>query len=168
VKRLVPVTTALLLSSCAAPPQGTGVLLGGDASASLEENVNLLGDVITRYDPAIQRFASLAAQSNVEELMKLFLPALKASMGEEAIRKKLELEVIPFFADYEKVVDGSIHPATFPDGRRGAPIYTYMMTKAGVRKPFTIWLLVEGDQALVGLIEVGRCVHGRHPSCGGA
>ena len=122
---------------------------------------------MTVYTPAIQKFASLAAQSDIEGLMNLFVPAMKASKGEEALRNELRRVIIPFFADYDKLYGGASNPATFPDGRKGIAKYTYIMTKSGVQKPFTVWLLMEGDQALVGFIEVNRCIPRKHPICDG-
>lgn len=165
MKQFVLTIVALLLSGCAVSPPG--VVLGGAKQASDTETIQLAVQHLTIYQPAIQKFVLLAAQSDIEELMKLFAPAMKASMGEERLRNELREVVVPFFADHAELFGGASNPATFPDGRKGIANYTYIMTRTGIKKPFTIWLLVEGNQALVGFLEVNRCIPGRHPICDG-
>jgi hypothetical protein len=161
MKQIVLAAITLALSGCA--PPAPGIVVGG-YKASVDDVATLINED-QRRKATIESFASLAAQSNIEGLMRLIVPAAKEEVGEQAYRSGLIREVIPFFADYQELGSQGIAPATFPDGRKGAAYYTYIVTKTGALKPFSIWLLDEGDRTLVGYIDVNRCIRGRHPVC---
>lgn len=158
---------ALALGGCAQSPPG--VVVGGGPALSVEEQMALAADVMRheeRYMATIESFAALAAQSDVDRLELLIEPAVIAEAGEATYRAHLLVEIVPFFADYAQVdsVKG-VAPAIFPDGRRGIAYYTYIITKSGARKPWSIWLLDAGDRTLVGFVDVNHCIAGRHPIC---
>lgn len=163
MKQIALAAITLVLSCCTASPPG--VVVGGGSKASIEEIAALIKQD-ERHKATIESFAALAAQSDVEGLMRVIMPGAKKEVGEEAYRNALVREIIPFFADFEKIQGPQgIAPATFPDGRKGAAYYTYIITKSGARKPFSIWLLDEGDRTLVGYVDVNHCIRGRHPVC---
>ena len=101
MKQFVLAIVALLLSGCSASPPG--VILGGTKNAPVAETTQLAVQHMMIYEPTIQKFASLAAHSDIEGLMNLFVPAMKASTGEETLRNELRLVIVPFFAAYDKL-----------------------------------------------------------------
>ena len=84
--------------------------------------------------------------------------------GEEALKNYLASEVVPFFADAERLDSAwRVVGATFEDNSTGQIAYAYVVTKAGRIKPFTIAWRVEQGRARLMDVKVDRCVKARHP-----
>ena len=84
--------------------------------------------------------------------------------GELALKHYLATEVVPFFADADRLERASrVVGATFEDDSSGQIAYAYVVTTAGKVKPFTIAWRVENGRAKLMDVKVDRCVKARHP-----
>jgi len=116
------------------------------------------------YRPTIESFVQLTTQQNVDAVYNTFGDVPVRANGEAALKHYLATEVLPFFADVERL-DGVLRVvgATFEDDSTGEIAYAYVVTRAGKIKPFTIAWRVEGGRARLMDVKVDRCVKARHP-----
>jgi hypothetical protein len=84
--------------------------------------------------------------------------------GEAAIKHFLASEVIPFFADADRL-DSQLRvtEASFEDGSAGHMAYSYVVTTSGQMKPFVIAWRGGSNKLRVMDVQMGRCVKARHP-----
>ena len=106
----------------------------------------------------------LAKGQNVDALYKTFGEVPVQANGELALKHYLATEVVPFFADADRLERPSrVVGATFEDDSTGQIAYAYVVTKAGQVKPFTLAWRVEQGRARLMDVKVDRCVKARHP-----
>jgi hypothetical protein len=150
---------------------GAPTLLAADAadpaaSAPRSGNVLKLRKTPSPPDhtPTLESFVELAKASNIDALYKTFADVPVQANGEMALKHYLASEVVPFFADVERLDrHWRVVGATFEDDSTGQIAYAYVVTKAGRIKPFTIAWRVENDRARLMDVKVDRCVKARHP-----
>jgi hypothetical protein len=120
------------------------------------------------HAPTVESFVQLAMTGNVDAVYKIFGDVPVQANGELALKHYLSTEVLPFFADVERL-DRSLRVvgATFEDDSSGQIAYAYALTKAGRIKPFTIAWRVEQGRARLMDVKVDRCVPARHPVVAG-
>jgi hypothetical protein len=116
------------------------------------------------HRPTIESFVQLAISQNVDAVYKTFGEVPIQTNGEAALKHYLATEVLPFFADAQRL-DGGLRVvgATFEDDSTGQIAYAYVVTKFGRVRPFTIAWRVEGGRARLMDVKVDRCVRSRHP-----
>jgi hypothetical protein len=116
------------------------------------------------HKPTIESFVQLAKGRNIDAIYKTFGDVPVQANGEMALKHYLATEIVPFFADAERL-DGSwrVVGATFEDDSKGQIAYAYVVTKAGQVKPFTLAWRVENSRAKLMDVKVDRCVASRHP-----
>jgi hypothetical protein len=120
------------------------------------------------HRPTIEAFVRLAAANDVDGLFKTFGDEPVRANGEVAIRHYLTSEVIPFFADSDRLDTHSrVVSATFEDGTTGLIAYAYVVTGSGRMKPFVVAWRLEDGQARWMDVKVDRCVKARHPVSAG-
>jgi hypothetical protein len=116
------------------------------------------------HTPTIESFVQLARGQNIDALYKTFGEVPVQANGELALKHYLATEVVPFFADADRLERPSrVVGATFEDDSNGQIAYAYIVTKAGQVKPFTIAWRVEQGRARLMDVKVDRCVKARHP-----
>jgi len=116
------------------------------------------------HTPTIESFVQLAVSQNVDAVYRTFGDVPIQANGEQALKHYLATEVLPFFADVERLERTSrVVGATFEDDSTGQIAYAYVVTKAGAIKPFTIAWRVDGGRAKLMDVKVDRCVKARHP-----
>ena len=114
--------------------------------------------------PTIESFVQLAKGQNIDAIYKTFGDVPVQANGEMALKHYLATEVVPFFADVERLERASrVVGATFEDDSSGQIAYAYVVTTAGKVKPFTIAWRVEQGRARLMDVKVDRCVKARHP-----
>jgi len=116
------------------------------------------------HGPTIESFVLLAKGRNIDAIYKTFGDVPVQANGELALKHYLATEIVPFFADTDRL-DGSwrVVGATFEDDSKGQIAYAYVVTKGGQVKPFTIAWRVENGRARLMDVKVDRCVQARHP-----
>lgn len=116
------------------------------------------------HTPTLESFVQLAQGQNIDAIYKTFGDVPVQANGELALKHYLATEVVPFFADADRL-DGAwrVVGATFEDDSSGQIAYAYIRTKAGQVKPFTIAWRVEASRAKLMDVKVDRCVKARHP-----
>lgn len=137
-----------------------------DATAPRSGNVLKLRKTAPPPDhtPTLESFVQLARGQNVDALYKTFGDVPVQANGELALKHYLATEVMPFFADVERLERASrVVGATFEDESSGQIAYAYVVTKAGQVRPFTIAWRVEDGRAKLMDVKVDRCVKARHP-----
>jgi hypothetical protein len=116
------------------------------------------------HTPTIESFVQLATTQSIDAVYKTFADEPVQANGELALKTYLASEVMPFFADVERVDrHWRVVGATFADDSTGQIAYAYVVTKAGRIKPFTIAWRVENNKAKLMDVKVDRCVKSRHP-----
>jgi hypothetical protein len=116
------------------------------------------------HTPTIESFVDLARAQNIDALYKTFDDVPVQANGEMALKHYLATEVVPFFADTDRVERTSrVVGATFEDDSTGQMAYAYVLTKSGRLKPFTLAWRVEQGRARLMDVKVDRCVPARHP-----
>ncbi|HEY2978169.1 MAG TPA: hypothetical protein VGJ35_09370 [Burkholderiaceae bacterium] len=147
---------------------GTDAASGGDAaSAPRRGNVLTLRktpSAASDHAPTVAGFVRLAAANNLEALFMSFDDVPVRVNGEAAIKHFLASEVMPFFADADRL-DSQLRvtEATFEDGTTGHMAYSYVVTTSGQIKPFVIAWRGDSDKLRVMDVQLGRCVKARHP-----
>ena len=120
------------------------------------------------HTPTLESFLQLAKNQNIDALYNTFGDVPVQANGEMALKHYLATEVVPFFADADRLERASrVVGATFEDDSTGQIAYAYVVTTAGKMKPFTIAWRVENGRARLMDVKVDRCVKARHPAVPG-
>ena len=120
------------------------------------------------HTPAVEGFVRLAAAGNPDALLHTFDEVPIRANGEVAIKHFVASEVIPFFADVDRL-DGQMRvtEASFEDGSTGHMAYGYVVTTSGQLKPFVLAWRAGDSKLRVMDVQTGRCVKSRHPVTAG-
>jgi hypothetical protein len=114
--------------------------------------------------PTIESFVQLATTKDIDAVYKTFGDVPVQANGEMALKHYLATEVMPFFADVERLErNARVVGATFEDDSTGHIAYAYVVTRSGRVKPFTLAWRVEQGRARLMDVKVDRCVKSRHP-----
>jgi hypothetical protein len=166
----------ILVATCAlaatGASAGTDAPSGGDAaSAPRRGNVLTLRKALApspSHTPAVAGFVRLATTGNLDALFHAFDEVPVRANGEAAIKHFLTSEVIPFFADVDRL-DGQMRvtEASFEDDSTGHMAYGYVVTTSGQLKPFVLGWRGGDSKLRVMDVQMGRCVKARHPVTAG-
>ena len=116
------------------------------------------------HAPTVSGFVRLAAANNLEALFMSFDDVPVRANGETAIKHFLASEVMPFFADTDRLDSQMrVTEASFEDGSAGHMAYTYVVTVSGELKPFVLAWRNDNNKLRVMDVQMGRCVKARHP-----
>ena len=145
---------------------------GSDAaSAARRGNVLTLRKVPAQtpnHAPVVEGFVRLAAGGNLDALFQAFDEVPVQANGEAAIKHYLTREVIPFFADADRLdTSMRVTEASFEDGTTGHMAYSYVVTTSGQIKPFVMAWRSDDGKLRVMDVQMGRCVKARHPVTAG-
>jgi len=166
-------TCLLLALTCAGATGTTLAATEGAAGDNAATSAARRGNVLTlrktpadvpSHAPTIDRFVRLAAAKNLSPLFEAFDAVPVQANGEAAIKHYLTSEVMPFFADADRL-DGQLRvtEASFEDGTAGHMAYAYVVMKSGEIKPFVLAWRREASRLRVMDVQMGRCVAARHP-----
>jgi len=159
IPRLAPMLLALHCMLAAAPAPAA------DDAARTGNVLNLRKSApAVDHTPTIESFVQLAVGQNVDAVYQTFGDVPIQANGELALKHYLATEVLPFFADVQRLERMSrVVGAAFEDASAGQIAYAYVVTKSGAIKPFTIAWRVESGRARLMDVKVDRCVKTRHP-----
>lgn len=164
-----------LLASVLSPLAHSADDVAADSPASAPRNIDDVkraGNVLklrkttppADHTTTIESFVQLAATQSIDAVYKTFADEPVQANGELALKTYLASEVMPFFADVERLDrHWRVVGATFADDSTGQIAYAYVVTKDGRIKPFTIAWRVENNKAKLMDVKVDRCVQSRHP-----
>jgi hypothetical protein len=161
--------TTLLLGTCfAVAAAADDPANAPDAKRDVKRSGNVLNlrkaPAPEDHMPTIESFVQLARGQNIDAIYKTFGDVPVQANGEMALKHYLATEVVPFFADTDRVERTSrVVGATFEDDSTGQMAYAYVLTKSGRLKPFTLAWRVEQGRARLMDVKVDRCVPARHP-----
>jgi hypothetical protein len=163
---------ALFLAACAAALPTYAADDGATAPPDAKRTGNVLklrqAPPPADHAPTLESFLQLVKGRNIDAIYNTFGDVTVQANGEEALKHYLATEVVPFFADVERLErTWRVVGATFEDDSSGQIAYAYAVTKSGQVKPFTIAWRVEGGRARLIDVKVDRCVKARHPVVAG-
>ena len=115
------------------------------------------------YRLVAERFVAAAAARDVEALETVLSPTISARAGKEGVKKVLNEQILPFFADHKEIGRSVSTTGTIAaTGNRSYTFYMYSITKSGQKKPFVIYVADEKGQKVVANILVNRFIEGLH------
>ena len=160
--------------ACSGAHAGSDASTGTDAAGAPHRgNVLTLRNAPTpssspSHAPVVAGFVRLAAAGNLEALFQAFDEVPVQANGEAAIRHFLAREVMPFFADADRLdAQMRVTEASFEDGSTGHMAYSYLVTTSGQIKPFVMAWRSDDSKLRVMDVQMGRCVKARHPVAAG-
>lgn len=163
-----------LAVACSGAHAGSDASIDTDAaSAPRRGNVLTLRKAPTpssspSHTPVVEGFVRLAAADNLDALFQAFDEVPVHANGEAAIRHFLASEVMPFFADADRLdAQMRVTEASFEDGSTGHMAYGYVVTTSGQIKPFVMAWRSDDSKLRVMDVQMGRCVKARHPVAAG-
>jgi hypothetical protein len=113
---------------------------------------------------AADQFVAAAAAGDAARLAAMISPRMRERAGDDAVRRVIATEVVPFFADFQEV-GRSVTTANTTDqfGHRGFVYYLYAVPRGGgEQRPFVLYVVAEGGEPVIANVLVGRLVEGRH------
>jgi len=120
------------------------------------------------HTPTLESFLQLAKNQNIDALYNTFGDVPVQANGEMALKHYLATEVVPFFADADRLERASrVVGATFEDDSTGQIAYAYVVTTSGKMKPFSTRHAIVNGRAKLMDVKVDRCVKARHPAVPG-
>lgn len=111
----------------------------------------------------VDAFLASAASGDAARAAAMISPNLRTQAGERAVDDVVRTQVIPFFADFQKLGAKTITLTTDQFGSRGFTYYMYALPASGEPKPFVLYVVREGGRIVVANVLVNRYVEGRHP-----
>lgn len=156
-----PSHTALLLLAAA--------LLQVPALAAAQGAPSVAADLQMAQDAAPFRrtadaFVASALAGDAARTQSMLSPALVARSGEQAIRRALDTQILPFFTR-GKAPGKSVTVTRTADaaGQQGFAFYMWLQgADASTQRPFTVYVVEEQGRFTVANVVPDRLVEGRH------
>lgn len=116
------------------------------------------------FRQAADRFVAHAMAGDLDGTRAMLSEQLVARSGEASIRRALEAQIVPFFrAGRAPGRSVTVTQTTDAAGQRGYAFYMWMQQEGGApRRPFTVYVVREGERLVVGNVVPDRLVEGRH------
>ena len=109
-------------------------------------------------------FVASALAGDAARTQSMLSPALVARSGEQAIRRALDTQILPFFAR-GKAPGKSVTVTRTTDaaGQQGFAFYMWLRgTDTSTQRPFTVYVVEEEGRFTVANVVPDRLVEGRH------
>ena len=109
-------------------------------------------------------FVASALAGDAARTQSMLSPALVARSGEQAIRRALDTQILPFFAR-GKAPGKSVTVTRTTDaaGQQGFAFYMWLQgTDTSTQRPFTVYVVEEEGRFTVANVVPDRLVEGRH------
>ena len=146
--------TALLAAQAPAAAQ---------AAPSVAADLRMAQDA-ERYRRTADAFVASALAGDVARAQAMLSPTLVSRSGEAAIRRALDTQILPFFAQ-GKAPGRSVTVTRTTDaaGQQGYAFYMWLQAAdPSVQRPFTVYVVEEQGRLAVANIVPDRLVEGRH------
>jgi hypothetical protein len=116
------------------------------------------------FRQAADRFVTRAMAGDVEATYALLSRQLVERSGDAAIRRALETQIVPFFrAGQAPGRSVTTTHTTDAAQQRGFAFYMWMQQSGGAtQRPFTVYVVQEGERYVVANVVPDRLVEGRH------
>ena len=148
---------ALSAAPAAAQPSRTP-----DQPASMETYL-AMSEAEGAFRRTVDAFVAAAAAGEAASVEGMISPSMRERAGEQAVRRVVAAEVLPFFADFKEIGKSvTIANTTDQFGNAGFVYYLYAMSRDAERRPFVVYVVREGGRPVVANVLVGRFVEGRH------
>jgi hypothetical protein len=133
------------------------------ATSSVAADLQMAQDAAP-FRRAADAFVASALAGDAARARGMLSPALIARSGEEAIRRALETQILPFFAR-GKAPGKSVTVTRTTDaaGQQGFAFYMWLQgADASAQRPFTVYVVEEQGRHTVANVVPDRLVEGRH------
>jgi hypothetical protein len=116
------------------------------------------------FRQAADRFVAHAMAGDLEGTRAMLSEQLVARSGEASIRRALEAQIVPFFRSGRGPGRSvTVTQTTDAAGQRGYAFYLWMTQDgAAPQRPYTVYVVREGERYVVANIVPDRLVEGRH------
>ena len=156
----VPQTALWLL---AATLQQVPALAAAQATPSIGAELQMAQDA-QPFRRTADAFVASALAGDAARAQAMLSPALVARSGEAAIRRALDAQILPFFAQ-GKAPGKSVTVTRTTDaaGQQGYAFYMWLQGgDAASQRPFTVYVVEEQGRYTVANVVPDRLVEGRH------
>jgi hypothetical protein len=145
----------------------TAALLAGAAASARAGDITAELQMMADSQPfrqAADRFVARAMAGDLEETQAMLSRELVARSGDAAIRRALEVQIVPFFrAGGGPGRSVTVTQTTNAAGQRGYAFYMWMLQDGGAApRPYTVYVVREGERLVVANVVPDRLVEGRH------
>jgi hypothetical protein len=109
-------------------------------------------------------FVASALAGDAARTQAMLSPALVARSGEQAIRRALDTQILPFFARGKAPGKSvTVTRTTNAAGQQGFAFYMWLQAAdASTQRPFTVYVVEEQGRHTVANVVPDRLVEGRH------
>ena len=109
-------------------------------------------------------FVASAMAGDAARTQAMLSPALVARSGDAAIRRALDAQILPFFAQGTRPGKSvTVTRTTDAAGQQGFAFYMWLQgTDASTQRPFTVYVVEEQGRYTVANVVPDRLVEGRH------
>ena len=153
-------TAATLGAQTTRPPATKAAMT--TTESSMHDELEMMR-VESAFRGTVDAFLASAASGDAARAAAMISPDLRAQAGASAVDDVVRTQVIPFFADFQKLGAKTITLTTDQFGSRGFTYYMYALPASGEPKPFVLYVVREGGRIVVANVLVNRYVEGRHP-----
>jgi predicted NBD/HSP70 family sugar kinase len=162
-KRSHPVLLAFAAALLAAHTPLAAQAPGQAGPPSVEADLRMAEDAAP-FRKVADAFVATALAGDAARAQAMLSPALVARSGEAAIRRALDTQILPFFAQ-GKAPGRSVTVTRTTDaaGHQGFAFYMWLQAGDGsAQRPFTVYVVEEQGRLTVANIVPDRLVEGRH------
>lgn len=156
MSRLPALVLAALFALPAAP-------LRAQSAAQVAADLQMAEDA-QPFRQAAEAFIALAQAGDAEAARALLSRALVERVGEAAVRRALDAQILPFFQRGRGATgSATITRTTDAAGQQGFAFYLWLQPReGGAPRPFTVYTVREAGRVVVANVVPDRAVEGRH------
>jgi hypothetical protein len=144
-------------------------VLGSTPAQAQQSTAAVAADLRMAQDAApfrrtVDSFVERARAGDVAATQAMLSRALRERMGDAAVRKVMEQQIVPFFANARGLGKSTtVTNTTDAAGQRGFAFYLWLEPAGDApARPFTVYVVDEGGTLAVANIVPDRLVEGRH------
>ena len=159
MKKLAHTALCLLAAALLQLP----ALAAAQAAPSVAADLQMAQDA-QPFRRTADAFVASALAGDAARTQAMLSPALVARSGEAAIRRALDTQILPFFAQ-GKAPGKSVTVTRTTDaaGQQGFAFYMWLQgADASTQRPFTVYVVEEQGRYTVANVVPDRLVEGRH------
>jgi len=158
ISPLVPLAAGLLISAAALRPAAAQ-----SAAESIGAQLQMVA-LSAPYREAADRFIAHASAGDLPGTQAMLSRALVERSGAAGVRRALEGQILPFFAQGgETGRSVTVAQTTDANGQRGYAFYLWLLPRDGSRaRPYSVYVVLEQGSLVVANVVPDRHVEGRH------
>lgn len=155
----------VLLAACVAlaPIDDAQAQHAATAAADVASDLRMAEDAAPMR-AAAERFTARAMAGDHRDTLAMLSPALVSRVGRDAVAQAMQMQIVPFFQRGRAIGRSTtITRTTDAAGHGGFAFYQWLEMRDGSpARPFTVYVVREGDRVVVANIVPDQLVAGRH------